>query len=63
MSGYCPVSGKAQHACPGAATKAMRNGGSVYRCDHCHAWHVSSHTDRNMDRRSRADFRRARRGD
>jgi pyruvate-formate lyase-activating enzyme len=63
MSGFCPVSGKAQHATANAATKALKGHGSVFRCDHCHQWHHSRHTDKVMDRHSRADFRRRRKGE
>lgn len=44
MNGYCAITGKVRFETQHKAARQLRvfgNGGTIYRCDHCHEWHVA----------------------
>ena len=46
----CPT-GKHQHRTAIGAARELHGRGTVYRCPHCHQWHVSSMTGLNESRK------------
>lgn len=57
---YCPANGKLQFRSQHQAAHQLRkwgNGGTIYRCEHCHAWHVSR---ASLDQRKGKRLRHAR---